>query len=531
MIGQAPVSRGGARWFILATTPLTMRIIRLIHWRRDTLPLMTQSSHRLAPLFNPRSVAIIGASEKSPWTVVMRHCMRAYGFDGRTYAVNRSGTQVFGWPAFKSCTAIGAAVDAAYVCVPAESVADAIEDIGRAGIAAAVVLTSGYSETGAEGARAQRQLAERATALGIHLLGPNCLGFANIVARSAITAIPPRGALLPDGHVSLVCQSGATAAEIVEFTQQQGVALNFFAATGNEAQLAIADVVDYLVDDPATRVIMIFAETIRHTARFSTAAARAFAAGKPIIVLKAGSSEVAASVAKAHTGSLVGDDRVFTAACRKLNIIRVTSLEDLVVTAGLLAQTGPLRAGGAGIASISGGACTLIGDQAEATGLPLSAFAPATIEKLRAVLPAYAATLNPLDVTGAAVRDPALFEKTMAILAEDPGVAIRLSVLNLPYLEGMTTPTAEMFAAIGRGLSAGPTPGLLTVQTLKPASDVSRRIMKEHGIPGVTGGLDHTVRAAAQAIWWSARVRAANAMPAGVAGAVMSRSAAARFPS
>src|SRR5262249_48012140 len=154
--------------------------------------------------------------------------------------------------------------------------------------------------------------AQRATALGIQLLGPNCLGFANVRQRSALTAIPPRGPLLPDGRVGLVCQSGATGAEIVEFTQQQGVALSFFAATGNEAQLAIADVVEYLVDDPATRVIMIFAETIRHPDRFIAAARRALAARKSIIMLKAGRSEIAASVAKAHTGSLVGDDRVFT---------------------------------------------------------------------------------------------------------------------------------------------------------------------------------------------------------------------------
>jgi acyl-CoA synthetase (NDP forming) len=153
----------------------------------------------------------------------------------------------------------------------------------------------------------------------------------------------------------------ATTAEIVEFTQQQGIALNFFAATGNEAQVAIADVVDYLVDDPATRVFMIFAETIRNTERFSSAAARAFAARKPIVVLKVGSSEIAASVAKAHTGSLVGDDRVFTAACRKLNIIRVTSLEDLVITAGLLAQTGPRRRGAG-----AGARCAVTRDQSAA---------------------------------------------------------------------------------------------------------------------------------------------------------------------
>jgi acyl-CoA synthetase (NDP forming) len=117
------------------------------------------------------------------------------------------------------------------------------------------------------------------------------------------------------------------------------------------------------------------------------------------------------------------------------------------------------------------------------------------------------------------VRDPTLFEKAMSVLADDPGIAIRLCVLNLPYLEGMTTPTAQMFAAVGRGLSAGTTPGLLTVQTLKPVSDVSRRIMKEHGIPGVTGGLDHAVRAVAQAIWWSEQLRRAAAETTAAPGA------------
>ena len=437
----------------------------------------------------------------------MRHCMQAYGFAGRVFAVNRSGVPVFGWPAFASCSAIGEPVDAAYVCVPVEAVAEAIEDIGRAGIKAAIVLSSGYSETGPEGTQAQQALTERAAALGIRILGPNCLGFANIRERTAMTAIAPRGALLTDGRIALVCQSGATAAEIVEFTQQQGVALNFFAATGNEAQVSIADVVDYLVDDEWTRVIMIYAETIRDTRLFSTAARRAFAAGKAIVVLKAGSSEIAASVARAHTGSLVGDDRVFTAACEKLNIIRAHSLEDLVVTAGVLAHTGRLRPGGAGFASISGGACTLIGDLASTVSLPLPALQASTLARLREVLPDYASTLNPLDVTGAAVRDPGILENALSILGDDPGIAIRLCVLNLPHLEGMTTPTAEMLSAVGRGLSAGSATGMLVTQTLKPVTDVSRRLMSQHGIPAVTGGLDHAVRAIAHALWWSERHR------------------------
>jgi acetate---CoA ligase (ADP-forming) len=465
------------------------------------------AGHPLAPLFSPRSVAIVGASEKSTWTIIMRQCMQGYGFEGRTFAVNRSGAAVFGWPGFISCSDIGEPVDAAYICVPFEGVYEALEDVARAGINAAVVLSSGYAETGVEGARLQRQLADRATELGVRMLGPNCLGFANVTAHTAITAIPPRGALLPAGGVGFVCQSGATAAELLEFTQQLGIGVSFFAATGNEAQISIADVVDYLIDDAGTRVIMLFAETIRHAPRFAAAARRALTAGKPIVALKVGSSELAASVARAHTGSMVGDDRVFDAACRQLGVIRVNSLEDLVVTAGLLAQTGPLGPGGAGVASISGGACTLIGDQAEVAGLPLPAFAPQTLARLRDVLPDYAGSLNPLDVTGAYVRDTSILEKTLAIIGADPAVALRLCVMNLPFLEGMTTPTPAMFASVGRGLAQGSTPGLLVVQTIKPVTDVSRRIMREHGIPGVTGGLDHAVRAAGRAIWWSQRYR------------------------
>jgi acyl-CoA synthetase (NDP forming) len=493
----------------------------------------SHTTHPLSKLFNPRSVAIVGASEKSTWTVMQRRCIEGYGFDGRTYAVNRSGSAVFGWPGFTSCSAIGEPVDAAYLCVPQDAVLEAIDDIARAGIRAAVVLTSGYGETGADGVGAQVELAARASALGIALLGPNCLGFANVAAKTAITGISPRGRILENGRVGFVCQSGATAAELLEFAQQQGIGVSFFAATGNEAQIAIADVVDYLVDDPETRVIMVFAETIRHAERFAAAARRALTAGKPIVALKVGASDLGASVAQAHTGSLVGNDRVFSAACARLGIIRVDSVEDLVITAGVLAHTGPLRPGGAGIASISGGACTLIGDHGERAGMPSPPFAAATVARLREFLPSYATTLNPLDVTGAFVRDPAILENALAVIGEDPGIALRLCVMNLPSVEGMTTPTPAMLAAVGRGLARGSTPGLLVVQTIKPVTDVSRRIMAEHGIPGVTGGLDHMVRAVAHTFWWSdrhraARLVAASALAASEAAPVIPRATAPR---
>lgn len=472
------------------------------------------AAHPLAQLFRPRSIAIVGASEKSLWTAVIARSLRSYGVEGSMFAVNRTGTDVFKLPGYTSCTAIPQQVDAAYVCVPLEAMTEAMEDVARAGIKAVVVLTSGFGETGTAGASREKALAELAASHGIRLLGPNCMGFANVAERTALTSILPRGPMLPAGHVAFVSQSGATASEILEFTQQQGVGVSFFAATGNEAQISIADIVDYLVADPATRVIMVFAEMIRNPALFVAAARRALAAAKPIVVLKVGSSALSASVAQAHTGSLVGDDRVFSAMCLQHGIIRVHSLEDLVVTASLLAQTGPLRPGGVGVASISGGACTLIGDRAETENVSLPAFTAETVTALREILPDYASTLNPLDITGAAVRDPSLFEKTLAILSRDPGIAVRLCVLNLPHVEGATSPPPQMLASVGRGLQSGDTPGLLSVQTLKPVSEVSFRIMRECGIPRVTGGLDHAVRALGKAIWWSERQRALPARQA-----------------
>lgn len=468
-------------------------------------------AHPLTRLFRPRAVAIVGASAKSSWTQNIVQSTRNYGHGGAMYAVNRSGAAVLGMPGFTSCAEIPEPVDAAFVCVPLDVVPTALDDLARAGIQAAVVLTSGFAETGADGRRRQRELGERAAAHGIRLLGPNSLGFANIAAGAALTSIPLRGALLPEGRVAFVSQSGATAAEIFEFLQQQGTAVSFFAATGNEAQLAIADVVDYLVAEPATRVIAVFAESLRHPERFAAAARRALRAGKPIVVLKVGASEISASVAKAHTGSVVGDDRVFAAACHRLGVIRVETIEDLAVTAGLLAQTGPLAAGGVGVASISGGACTLIADRAERAGLPLPPFAAGTTQALRTILPDYAPALNPLDVTGAAVTRPEIFAECLETLARDTGLALRLCVLNLPYAGELPPGHEPLLSSIGRGLRAKGSPGLLLVQTLKPVSDRSREILRAAGIPGVTGGLDHAVRAAAHVIRWSERYRTRTA--------------------
>ena len=340
----------------------------------------------LRNLFYPRSIALVGASERSIWSHMLHDNLVRLGYEGKVYAVNKTGSATHGYKGFTACTAIGEAVDAAYLFVPADAVLDAFADILKAGIKSVVILTSGFAEAGEAGARLQDQLVRMAREADAVFLGPNCLGYSNLTIRAPMTPAPNFQPILPP-RVALVSQSGATNAQVADLAHDLNIGISLYIATGNEAMLDIAACVDFLVDDEATRVIMVFAESIRDTATFSAAARRAAQKHKAIVVLKVGTTELTAKVAAAHTGSLVGDDRVFDAACRQLGVIRVHTLEDLVITAGLVAHTGPLTKSGIGVVSISGGACTLVADRAQVHGVDMPDFSQQTKERLRQLCP------------------------------------------------------------------------------------------------------------------------------------------------
>ena len=265
------------------------------------------AAHRLETLFSPRSIAVVGATEKSPWTGFISKNFRDFGFPGEVYAINRSGTDALGLKGFTSCAAVGKPIDVAFITVPQAAVLEALGEAAEAGVRNAVILTSGYGEAGPEGIALQEELLAKAAGWGMNVWGPNSLGFNNMSARTPVSAIP---ALLPllEPRIAIVSQSGATASELNEFAHSQNVGTSFVAATGNEGQLTLSDVVDYLVDHEETRAIAIFAESIRDPLTFERAATRARAKRKPIVVLKIGRSELATEVAKAHTGSLAGND-------------------------------------------------------------------------------------------------------------------------------------------------------------------------------------------------------------------------------
>ena len=466
----------------------------------------------LKRLFYPQSIALVGASERSPWSQLLHANIQRVGYKGRIHAVNKTGAAAHGYPGYRACREIPEAVDAAYLFVPLEAVLDAFDDVVDSGIKSAVILTSGFAEAGPEGAALQDELTRRARAAGVIVLGPNCLGFANLAIHAAMTPIPIHPPFLP-GKVALVGQSGATSIEIVDMAHDSNIGLSMCIATGNEAMLDVAACVDFLVDDDNTQVIMVFAETLRDTATFAAAARRAATKKKAIVMLKAGATELTAQVAAAHTGALVGNDAVFDAACRQLGVLRVHTLEDLVITAGVLAHTGPLRAPGVGIVSISGGACTLIADRAEAHGVSLPALSAATRAALREAVPGPGDALNPFDITGLAVRDPALFERVLTALGDDPAIGFVGCVYSMPWNDKwQQVPAIEV---IGRALAQLGKPSAMLNQTLRPVSQKSRDIMTACGVPAAFGGLEAVVGALGHISRWSAwlAAQAAAARP------------------
>ena len=465
----------------------------------------TSGRHRLAAMCEPRSIALVGASEKSPWSRQVIDNIADLGFDGQTFAVNRTGATVFGVPGFTSCRQIGQDVDLAFVMVGKAAVMDALEDLASSGIRNAVILTAGFSETGEEGARAQAALLARAEELGVLIWGPNTLGFVNVSARTPVSSIPVQRPHLPPS-IAIVSQSGSTASELHDYAHSQNIGSSFIAATGNQGGVTLSGVIDYLVDHEPTKAIAAFVENVSDPEAFIEAARRARRAKKPLVLLKIGRTALAGAVAQAHTGSVLGSDAIFNAVCDRLGIVRVDTAEDLINVAGLLAATGPLSRPGLSFLSISGGSCTLVADGAEDYGVSLPPNDPATASRMRAVLPDIASTLNPLDVTGMAITDPDLFERVLPVVAAAPEVGLVAVSMTLPSYEGHGVPA--VLAAIGRGVAAVEKPAILVTPCVKTIGDAARKAVNELGLPHVVTGIDAMLRAVSKAVTWSAQVEA-----------------------
>lgn len=469
----------------------------------------------LRKLFHPKSIALVGASDKSRWSQFAHGNLQT--FDGSVYHVNPRGGTVHGETAYPSLAEVPGPVDLAYIMVPTGAVASVLRECPAAGVRAAAVLTAGFAETGPDGRRLQDELVAAASHHGITVLGPNGNGYINASAGIIAYGLPVPPPLVT-GPVGFVLQSGALVSGVLSAAAARNVGTSLLVCMGNEAMVSVADVVGYMVDDPATKVIALFLESIRDPAAFHRAAARALVAGKPIVALKVGRSVEGARSAAAHTGALVGDDAVTDAAFHRFGVIRVRSLEDLIITAGLLAATGPLPGGRVGVVTPSGGACEIIADRAADEGVTLPAFAPATTAALREICPPFATVQNPLDVTGYVLIDGTLTRRALEVVAADPGVDVSVVLSDLPrdkpaseaVADYMRDRIAALVDTIERTSGKTGRPIVVMSTTLSAITPYGQELIEQTRFPHILGGIEHGLTALGRAIAWSERYERAR---------------------
>ncbi|MBM3531659.1 MAG: acetate--CoA ligase family protein [Alphaproteobacteria bacterium] len=407
----------------------------------------------MRPLFWPRSVAVLGASNE-PSRIGGRpiRYLKEGGFPGPIWPINVKGGTIQGLPAFKSVDELPEAAECLIVAVPAAAVCDAVENAARRGTKAAVIFSAGFAEADEQGRKWQERLVRIAAETGCRVVGPNCLGLFN--ARHGYA--PTFTASLDHGHpkpggVGMVSQSGAYGSHLFVLTRDRNIGMSCWLTTGNECDVDVSDAVAYFAADPDTKVIAAYVEGIKDRDRFLGALENARRAKKPVVMMKVGRSAVGAAAAASHTASLAGSDVIYDAALKQLGVHRAETTEEMLdavyaATRGIFPETDRL-----GIVTISGGAGVLMADAAERHGVDVAPMPEAAQVRLKSILP-FAAVRNPVDTTAQFFNDMSLVtEFTRTILAEGGYGAIAAFVTAIPrnretggrLKEALTKATAE----------------------------------------------------------------------------------------
>jgi acyl-CoA synthetase (NDP forming) len=468
----------------------------------DNLTTARAPGHRIAELLRPGPVAIVGASDRSTWSAALYRNLTAIG-SNRVWLVNPKRSRAHGQLCVPSVSDIDEDVQLACLTVPAQNVEEALGSVAARGIRNVIVIASGFAEAGQEGRARAARLQAIAVEHGLTILGPNTSGMVNVAGDYA-----PFGSFLDPplcrGTVGIALQSGGIASQVIRLARVRGVGMRAVLATGNEANVSTIDVIEYLVNDPGTTAIAAFMEGVSDTERFSAAALRAAEKGKPIVVLKVGRTEAGQRAALSHTGSVVGNDAVADAAFREFGVIRVRTMEELLTTAGLMAQGQPVRGNRMVAIGVSGGFCDLIADQAGDAGLELPDLALATLGRLEDVMPEYGDAKNPLDLTGMVVSDRTITTRALDALCHDDGADFVLYPVPLPYTRddadlAKAEPAVEAVAHIA---ASSPIPVVLQSGLPTDLSVPRQELLAKYGLRASVG-IDATLTALGAAAWWN----------------------------
>jgi acyl-CoA synthetase (NDP forming) len=391
--------------------------------------------HRLAPLFDFSSIAVVGASDTSAGGPRGFRTLQTLGFQGRYYPVNSRADTVHGMKAYPNLSSLPEVPGMVLVAIPRSGVPGVIDECADLGVKAAVIVSAGFLEVGGDGAELQARITATARGRGPLVIGPNCLGLVSVVNRcAAFDGVPPAHT----GNVAVISDSGGIMNEVMWTGGARGIGFSHCVSCGNEAGVTTADLIDYFVADPHTDVVLSILESVRDMDLFVDACGRARAASKPIVVLKMGRSEKGVRAVFTHTGAVAGDDEAYSALLRRLGIVQVNDLDELVDMGVLLSAAVPIlrsrRLERAGIIEISGGGKELFCDTCAAAGLELPDLSEAGAAALEAAMHGEYVATNPVDTGGSwGMPDKdEVYPAALEIFASEPTIDIVVSRYTIP---------------------------------------------------------------------------------------------------
>ena len=397
----------------------------------------------LDPIFRPRSIAVVGASRSAS---TIGHQLVAnlihYGFTGAVYPINPKADSVHSIKAYRTIRDVPDAVDLAVISVPKELVLDVVEECGQAGVRGLVVITAGFREIGGDGIEREKKLLEIVERYGMRMVGPNCMGVLNTdPAYSMNATFAP--CMPPAGSTAFLSQSGALGLSVLDYASEYGIGISQFASIGNKPDVSGNDLLLQWEDDPTVSVILMYVENFGNPRKFLEVASR-ITRKKPIIVLKSGRSRVGAHAAASHTGALAASDLAVDALLAQAGVLRAQSMEELFDMAMAFAVQNLPRSRRTAVLTNSGGPGILVVDALEPYGLELVDLSPATIEKLRTILPVEASLRNPLDMIASAT--PSSYRIALEALLQDNNIDAVISIF-VPPLGVQQTAVADSIIA------------------------------------------------------------------------------------
>lgn len=409
----------------------------------------------LTALFRPRSIAIVGASDD-----VVRisgrplRYLREGGYGGAIYPVNPRRDTVQGLKAYPSIASLPEVPEVAILAVPAQLIPSSVRECADRGVKAVIVFSSGFAEMDAAGGEAQAQIRDIAGAAGMRLLGPNCIGLFNAAAGFYGTFASALDLGFPvDGGVAIASQSGAYGTHLAYLAQERGMGISYFVSTGNEADVEIGEVLLWLAREPGVRVIMAYAEGLRHSATFIEALRTAHERRVPIVMMKVGRSVRGANAVSSHTAALAGEDAVYDAVFRQYGVHRATTTDEQLDVAYACARGLYPNGRKLGIVTVSGGVGIQACDAAERYGLDVAPMPGSAQEKLKALLP-YAAVANPVDVTAQALVDMNVLTSALQLMLDECEYDVLIGVfLTVPASKSFAVPLRD---AIAKAAAAHP---------------------------------------------------------------------------